>query len=369
MYRKIVRILKEILPCLVLFSISLTFTLLYTYQSPYLIGADTQKEYEIFLYTLINGQWGIYTDNVINSCLSVSVLPHAVYKILNVNALVLYKTLYPVIASFIPPVVYFTARKYLNIGMSFVAGMLVLTSSCHIWAASYARNVTGLLLFSIAVLLVTRDYKYKNWCVASLLAVAILDYYAIGLMIAVIIYLHYAVGRITGSTPLIGYGAMLFIFALMFYWYAWVNSYVMYDLFRSAFAGIKSGEININILDMQQSVTYMIMLLAVGVITILGYYACRNKYNLEYKTLIIVASIIMLIAVVTPDFEILYGIGRLQYMLTPIFAVPFIQGVHSISSRNKYLKYATWVILVIAILFVAYRVLPADPSNIYPYGR
>ena len=66
---------KAIAPPVILYAISLTFTLLYSYQSPYIIGADTLSEYRIFIETIINGGWSVGDKGILNSCLSVSFPP------------------------------------------------------------------------------------------------------------------------------------------------------------------------------------------------------------------------------------------------------------------------------------------------------
>ena len=225
---------KAIAPPLVLFGISLTYTLLYTFQSPYLIGADTHLEYWSFIQTIIDGRWQADSvSRVTNSCLSLTYLPYWIWKITGWNALMIYKVLYPVIASFIPVVTYYISRRYAGIWPSMLAGVMIILSMFNVWAASYARNVTSLLFMVIAIWIATGNIKQKGIYVTLMVLAVVVSYYAAGLIIIMLLIGQYIIGKVVNIKPWLPYGGLFAVIIMVTWWYGWKNPLAL-DVFRSA---------------------------------------------------------------------------------------------------------------------------------------
>jgi len=324
----------ELLPLLLLFGINLAVTLYYSFQTSLLIGADTQSEYVVYIATIINGGWhhvdpAIMSSSVLDSCLSISLLPYAVYKITGGNALYVFKALYPVIASLVPVCIYYTARVYVNRRMAFLAGSMILLLVVQTWAAAYARNVTAGLLVALAILVMNRNIRFGKPIIAGLFALALLSYYAAGLFILSILIIQYVASK---GRPVIGYGGLLLLVSVAAYWYVLINPVVM-NVWRSAWGQLMSGgwrDNTIYLLIYDMNLIYIVIPLAM---IIVGTWVYRRHYVNNFLSVIIAGGVLVACSLAIHDTENIYGVGRMQYILMPILAIPLSQALNGIFRR------------------------------------
>jgi uncharacterized membrane protein len=142
------------IPIIFLMSISLVLPL--ALRSNHLIGADINSEYYIFQQTLQNARWQPVMHNILDSCLSISILPSIYQSFLVVNSEYLFKILYPVIFSISPVVVYLITRKYLSSLYSFLAIIFFMSQVSFIDAELSPRTVIALLFVALTIMALFR---------------------------------------------------------------------------------------------------------------------------------------------------------------------------------------------------------------------
>lgn len=142
---------EQIYPALIV-PISLSFVLLVGLWSNHIIGLDTHQEYLMFVTTLSVERWQILGRGILDSCLSISLLPAVYHSVLNLEPEHLFKILYPVLFSLSPLVVYTIARKYIGGFYAFLVSFLFISQSLFFWTATLARVNLALLFFLLAIM-------------------------------------------------------------------------------------------------------------------------------------------------------------------------------------------------------------------------
>ncbi len=138
-------------PVIFLFSVSLV--LLLALRSNYIVGYDIHDEYYIFQQTLQHGLWQPVTNNALDSCLSISILPTIYQSFLNINSEYLFKILYPLLFSISPLIVYLIARQYLNAPRSFLAAVFFMSQYVFLNAELDTRAIVAILFFALSILI------------------------------------------------------------------------------------------------------------------------------------------------------------------------------------------------------------------------
>ena len=177
---------------LMIFLIGIAVILLLALRSNYLVGVDIHSEYYIFQQTLENGRWQILSNNTLDSCLSISILPTIYESFLRINTEYLFKLLYPLLFSISPLVVYLIAKKYLNSFYSFLAAIFFISQFYFINAELSPRTVMAILFFALAFLvLFTNELNTNNKYVLFIIlaAACIVSHYATTYIFFVILVL------------------------------------------------------------------------------------------------------------------------------------------------------------------------------------
>ena len=141
----------------VIFLIGISLLLMYSLRSNHIIGSDTHVEYYLFLTTVDNLKWSQLGIDLLDGCLSISLLP-AIYQIfLNLNPEYLYKILYSLLFSVSPLVVYLIARKYVSSSYAFLASFFFISQQIFLWTPSYARTNLAILFFALIIMTMFND--------------------------------------------------------------------------------------------------------------------------------------------------------------------------------------------------------------------
>jgi len=143
-------------PCLI-YLISISLVLVLALRSNHIIGSDIHDEYYIFLETLDNAHWRLLGAGILDSCLSISILPTVYQTFLNMNPEYLFKIVYPILFSFSPLVVYIVARKYVGRFYAFLAAFFFMSQILFLWSTAGARTVIALLFFALSVMVLFHD--------------------------------------------------------------------------------------------------------------------------------------------------------------------------------------------------------------------
>jgi uncharacterized membrane protein len=114
---------------LFIYSISLSILLMISLRSQILFGSDVTTEYLVYTLTHNANLWQAnnFNGNLYNLCLSITILPTILSSISNLNGLVVFKVLLPMLIALIPVGIYIIAKKYINDTMSFFASIIYIS--------------------------------------------------------------------------------------------------------------------------------------------------------------------------------------------------------------------------------------------------
>jgi uncharacterized membrane protein len=120
-------------------------------------GSDSLESYYVFRTTLDNQYWQITTPSLVQSCLSISILPAVYQAFLNINPEFLFKILYFLLFSISPLIIYSIARKYIGSLNAFLATFFFMSQFAFIWAAALCQTIIAILFFSLAIMVLFQD--------------------------------------------------------------------------------------------------------------------------------------------------------------------------------------------------------------------
>ena len=134
-----------------IFLTSISLVLLLGLRSNHIIGVDAHTEYYIFQQTSHNGQWQIFTNSTLDSCLSISVLPTIYQSFLKIDSEYLFKILYAILFSISPLVVYLFSKKYIGGFYAFLASLFFMSQYVFQSTAYNPRTTLAVLFFALSV--------------------------------------------------------------------------------------------------------------------------------------------------------------------------------------------------------------------------
>jgi uncharacterized membrane protein len=161
------RVPDRVYPAMI-FLMSVSIVLILALRSNHIIGSDAHSEYYLFMRAIEDGLWHITPiggntlngDNVLgllDSCLSISILP-AVYQLcLNINPEYLFKVNNALIFSVSPLAIYILSKKYLDSFHSFLASFFFMSQLVFFMTAYNPRTVIAVLFFSLSILMIFED--------------------------------------------------------------------------------------------------------------------------------------------------------------------------------------------------------------------
>jgi uncharacterized membrane protein len=174
--------------------------LLLALRSNYIIGVDIHSEYSVFQQTLENERWQILSNSILDSCLSISILPTVYQSFLHINSEYLFKLLYPLLFSISPLVVYLITKKYLNGFYSFLASIFFISQYYFVNAEISPRTVIAILFFALAFLvLFANELNAGNKYILFIIfaAACIVSHYATTYIFFIILVLTWILMRIS----------------------------------------------------------------------------------------------------------------------------------------------------------------------------
>ena len=137
--------------------IGISILLLLSLRSNHILGADILESYYIFQTTLDQMYWSIPTPSLLNSLLSISLLPSIYQIFIRINPEYLYKLFFPVLCSVLPLVVYVIARKYVGSFYAFLTSFLLMSQVAFLWTAGDAHTVLAILFCALAIMVHFHD--------------------------------------------------------------------------------------------------------------------------------------------------------------------------------------------------------------------
>ena len=135
-------------------------------------GHDIKIEYRVFLDTFNTGSWGPGGANVsYNSCLSITVLPAFLARLLGLAPLDVFAVCFPLLFALVPVAVFQIARRVLPTARALVAGVLFVAFPTFVNDMTMLnRQQVGTLFFAVIVLtlLDERPSRRRSWLLVVL---------------------------------------------------------------------------------------------------------------------------------------------------------------------------------------------------------
>jgi uncharacterized membrane protein len=132
-------------------------------------GSDILGENMVLEMTKQGGFWANSNlpGSLYNLCLSITILPTIISVLSNTSNVVIYKIIFPIILSFIPIIIFFFAKKYINKTVAFLSAIFFLSNPGY-WNTMSTHLREGVsLLFFIMFLLVL--YSKHSWKIRNIL--------------------------------------------------------------------------------------------------------------------------------------------------------------------------------------------------------
>lgn len=166
----------------VIFFVAVNLMLLYSLRSWHVNGFDITQELNIFGFTDERNKWvlEVFKDPY-NACLSITIFPKILYELFNIPIEYIFKIVFPIIAAFIPVVIYLIFTKFTDNLKAFLGAVFFTIQIQFVFQMpALTRQCLALLLFTlmIEVLLNGRITKFKNTIVAVLGTGMILSHYS-----------------------------------------------------------------------------------------------------------------------------------------------------------------------------------------------
>ncbi|OGO43349.1 MAG: hypothetical protein A2Z05_07255 [Chloroflexi bacterium RBG_16_60_22] len=379
--------LNKLYPGLIYF-ISISLALLSLLRSNHLIGSDIHSEYNIFLTTLNNGHWAVLKQGVnvgwdvgiLNSCLSISLLPAIYQSFVNINPEFLFRSLYVFIYAFLPLIIYIISSKYVRQSNAFLAAFFFMSQVLFLWAQSGARAAPALLFFNLFVLVLFNDRVSnlsRNLFAILFAAACVLSHYGITYVFLSMFVLAWPIKTLATSilsrkwrsnprnnsylgrpSNNIKVTLIILLMVLSFLWYSQVTTLPfetgINTIIRS-FSNVEgwasletkgstvSAAFGENIGTIPQQIRLVTSWIIVGLIGSGVLYSLiffrrmiaipgpqsdkldflNNKFEIDYFALTLAICLIMLISLVLPFILLLSGLERLFFQALTVLA-PFL---------------------------------------------
>lgn len=396
------RIPGRITPALV-FLISLSLLLLMAFRSSYIIGIDVHDEYHLFEQTVTAGYFPQilgFSGYLIDSCLSVSILPTVFQAVLGIDTNLLFRTLYPLIFSLAPLAVYATARKYLADFHAFLATCFFMFQYNFIETELQPRTNTAVFFVALAVLVLVSgrlsDLQKKALLLVFIAAV-VMSHYSSGYLFFFVLLLTFLGTRLLALRHKVDTAldlpVVIAFFAMLMLWYCYVfrtpffsGMQYFLNFFSAATGAINgSGELTETVMasgvfrrSLPQSVEFclnwsIIALLSLGVLTVLLRFKSmafpelrfprssllKSKIDADYLLLSLVITGLFAAVLLLPQISMGYSFSRIYFFGLVVMSVYVVIASLQLSRLVKIPSLLILVIILIPYLLCVSGVLYA----------
>jgi len=382
---------KRLYP-VVIFLISLSLILIFSLRSNHIMGSDIFEEYHFFQMTMSKLHWSIEGHNVLDACLSISLLPAIYRSLLNINKEFLFKVLYSLLFSVSPLIIYVISKKYVQEPYAFLASIFFMSQVTFLKTAYNARTNTAILFFALAIMFFFSDeidpVKKKILFIIFMISTIVSHYSTAYLFFFLILMCGLAIQTLKRKytfkesiTPVI----IFLFFALIFFWYGQVTE----SSFTAGIGFVKQTFTNLGnffILESRgeaagilgkafighEEIPYKIhfvlswvtfFLIGVGVISAIikrnkmisismkekmkKESFLKTKFEIEYFIMMLVCSALLVVMVALPYLGEGYGIQRLYTQVIVILSIIFVIGCMMISRHLKAKSYLMILLILI----------------------
>jgi uncharacterized membrane protein len=329
---------------------SISFCLLFHVQwmSPYLVGyGDDTAEYSLFEAVKSSGHWSLVFSNTYNSALSVTILPTMVQSILAVDDTTIFKTLYPLVFSFVPVVLYLAYKNVVDNKRAFVSSLFFASFTGYFLEVSFIgkQEIAEIILALLILLTFRRKAKAQRsgraFAMMVLIAGVVFSHYALTYIYISFLLLSWLAMAALKKRSVIGLPFVALSTVLALGWYIFTaggsafiaivqfgNSLVgsMMSAFFNTnsrgptalkFFGVGVRASIVNAIDLLVQYSIQLFIIA-GVI---GLWKQRKMVNLEFVFYAFIAMFLLVISIVIPNFAPRLNLTRI-YQIALIFLSP-----------------------------------------------
>jgi uncharacterized membrane protein len=370
-----------------LWMISLASIFMLSLRSDHILGYDVYWEYQISDMTLRAFHWiPASRYGPLNANLSVGLLPAMFSSVSGVNLEYVYKTIFALIFSITPVIVFAAIKGYLGSRFAFAASLFFVFQSTFAFVSqSSPRTAIALVFFALAIMILfeKRVEKSKRMLLAIVFMSAVMfSHYAttfIFLIILVAVTLESALHfkRLPSRQRVMGFTLPLLFFAMIFFWYGEVTGPAFAQGVRTvqeAFENLGSffllesrheGTMRVmgvgvtSIPDMLYSIDYYLMaaVIGFGVLGLTYRMISKRKVHDEYAknvnrsltVMMIVCSSLLVGMILLPAVSNEYTMDRLWTQMLILLSGAFVLGCIFLSANKR--RRAT---LLIAILLIVH---------------
>ena len=381
----------------VIFLISISLLLMFMLRFSHIYGSDVHCEYYFFRMTLNNLQWGIIEHGLLDACLSISLLPTIFQSIMDVNAQeYFFRGIYVSICSFAPLAIYVISKRYIDELYAFLASFFFLSQPALFEVARTPRTGIAVFFIALAVMVFFNDkidpLKRRVLFIVFMSSVVVSHYSSGYIFFFIMLFSWFAVemfSKIYSLDKKITLTIVLILFAFIFFWYSQVtetafnagveyientllnlNNFFVEELRDPGYKQLAGQELKYGMLSKASlAVTWStFILIGIGVVTMIWRYKemisipyikikkldfLKTKFEMEYLTMALACTGIMVSMVILPYVSMNYGIERLYLLGTIILSICLIIGGMTVSKYFKVKPYLI-ILLILVLYFLFY---------------
>ncbi|MCC7565253.1 MAG: DUF2206 domain-containing protein [Methanomicrobiaceae archaeon] len=373
----------------VILLISISLLLVLALRSGHIIGTDTHFEYYTFVNVRDSMHWSIAEPSLLDACLSISLLPAIYHAVLNVPAEFLFKTLYAVLYSISPLIVFVIARRYLDDVFAFLAALFFMFQPQFLSAAANARTYLAVLFFMLFVMILFSEIgaRAKKALLVICMASAVVSHYTTSYIFFAILAATWLVMAVVSRRyrveAYVTLDLLAIFLALQYIWYVQVTvlpGEYFVNFIRTTYHNLDQVFVSgIRGSDVQTAFGYGIgeggiphiiqfwftwltlALVVAGMLALIGSYAgmtgragarlpgfMRRPFEVAYTVMAFVCMGLLAATVIFPTLSVGYEISRIYPVVLSVLSVFFVIGgiraarsLHSFAGRTGSRKIAT----------------------------
>jgi len=361
----------------VIFLISISLVIIYQLRSSHILGMDLHTEYYYFQTTFDNAYWSVWGHNILDACLSISLLPTVYQSILNIDSEYFYKFFYLILFSLVPLIVFIISKKYIGDFYGFLASIFFISQPR--FTISGGRTNIAILFFALAMMVLFNDRidpLKKRILFIVFMASCMVSHYS-----TTYIFFFIMLGAFAGMEILskkysfkkiVSLTIVILFFAMSFFWYSQVTE----TSFNAGIYFVDDTLINLNRFFIEESrvgqfetlfgqgLTHPILsrvnwivtwctfiFIGIGVLIMLKRYKemttisignikhkkpdfLETKFEVGYSVIALTCAGLLIAMVAIPYISIGYDIYRLYGVASIILSVFFVIGGISLSKQT-----------------------------------
>ena len=348
---------------MLIFSLSLTVLMSQAVSSSFLQGGDINQEYNVFSQALAGGFWNPSNSASYNDVLSVTVFPAFLKVVSGLDGTVIFTTVFPLMFSITPVLLYKLCRKFIAPAESFFAAFLFLAfHEFYGLLIGLAREeIAEILLLLLLLLLMSPKHAGTRRRSVSILLLTfgvVAAHYTIAYIYLSLLVFWYLIGLAFPRTRAVASEEVAMAALITMIWYGYLfpasRTGTIAELVDFILSSVKltnffslgsrpfvvSQALGIGVssapLHLLERMTFYLTNAALG----LGFLAAlfkREKNDAERKVLPVLAYGVLLIGafVVVPNFAFALGAAR-EYHIGLLLASPcFVYGIIFLTCKTR----------------------------------